>query len=126
MHRFADRAGNLILNEKADTTIVDETAVNVAGRQVWLWLAIEPEHRAVLAVMLTEARNALITYSLFMDLSHRGIRHIITDNVSWYRLAAGWTRLRHSVVRGGMRSYVERFIEAVKDRLMRRLLFHIS
>ncbi len=63
VHRSADRAGNLILNEKADTTIVDETAVNVAGRQVWLWLAIEPEHRAVLALMLTEARNTLITYS---------------------------------------------------------------
>jgi len=38
---------------------------------------------------------------------------VITGGVSWYRLAARWTRLRHSVVH----SYVERFIEAVKDRL---------
>ena len=56
-------ADELILSEHTDTAIIDETAVNVAGRQVWLWLAIEPEHRAVLAVMLTEARNTLITYS---------------------------------------------------------------
>ncbi len=63
MHRLASRAENLILSEHTDTAIIDETAVNVAGRQVWLWLAIEPEHRAVLAVMLTEARNTLITYS---------------------------------------------------------------
>ncbi len=92
MHRFAGRADELILNEKADTAIIDETTVNVAGRQVWLWLVIEPEHRAVLAVMLTEARNALIAYSLFMDLRSRGIKHVITDGAPWYRLAAGWTR----------------------------------
>ncbi len=126
MHRFAGRAEKLILSERADTTIIDETAVNVAGRQVWLWLAIEPEHRAVLALMLTETRNALSAYSLFMDLLSRGLRHVITDGAPWYRLAAGWTRLRHSVVRGGLRSYVERFIEAAKDRLMHRLLFPIS
>jgi len=62
-HRLAGRAGNLILNEKADTAIVDETAVNVADRQVWLWIATESRHRTVLASMLTEARNVLIAYS---------------------------------------------------------------
>jgi len=63
VHRFADRAGNLILREKADIAIVDETAVNVGGRQVWLWIAIEPEHRAVLAVTVTETRNVLVAYA---------------------------------------------------------------
>ena len=117
VHRLAGRAEKLVMSERADAAIVDETTVNVAGRQVWLWLAIEPEHRTVLALMLTEARNALVAYSLFMDLRSRGVRHIITDNAPWYRLAASWTRLRHSVVRGGMHSYVERFIETIKDRL---------
>ena len=41
VHRLADRAEELVLNEKADTAIVDETAVNVAGRNIWLWIAIE-------------------------------------------------------------------------------------
>ncbi len=63
VHRLASRAEELVLSERTDTAIIDETAVNVAGRQVWLWLAIEPEHRSVLALMLTEARNTLTAYS---------------------------------------------------------------
>ena len=117
VHRLAGRAEELILDEKADTAIVDETAVNVAGRQIWLWIAIEPEHRAVLALVLIEARNIFAAYSLFTSLRHRGVRHVITDGASWYRIAAGWTGLRHSVVHGGMRNYVERLIEMIKDRL---------
>ena len=110
MHRLAGRAEELVLSEHIDTAIVDEISVSVAGRNVWLWPAVEPEHRTILTVMLTEARNALVAYSLFMDLRRRGVRHVITDSASWYRLAAGWTRLRHSVVYS-LRSYVERFIE---------------
>ena len=107
VHRLAGRARNLILDEKADTAIVDETAVNVAGRHVWLWIAIEPEHRAVLALMLTETRNIFAAHSLFTSLRHRGVRRVITGGVSWYRLAASWTRLRHSIVHS-LYSYVER------------------
>jgi len=45
------------------------------------------------------------------------VRHVITDAAHWYVLAAKWARLGHSVVRGGVRSYVERFMGSVKDRL---------
>ena len=76
--------------------------------------------------MLVEARNIFVAHSLFMDMHRRGVRHVIADGAPWYRLAAGWARLRHSVVRGGLHSYVERFIEAVKDRLMHRLLLPIA
>ena len=117
VHRLADKAQQLIPEERARVAIVDETAVNVGGKQVWLWLAIEPERRAVLAIMLTRTRNAFIAYSLFRDLRRRGVRHVVTDGARWYALAAEWARLRHSVVRGGVRSYVERFAGAVKDRL---------
>ena len=79
VYRLAGRAEELILDEKADTAIVDETAVNVAGRNVWLWIAIEPEHRAVLALMLTETRNIFAAHSLFTSLRHRGVRHVTTD-----------------------------------------------
>ncbi|OYT31349.1 MAG: hypothetical protein B6U94_03325 [Thermofilum sp. ex4484_79] len=116
MHRFEGRAEKLVLSELVGIVMVDETAVNFSSRQLWLWLTIELEHKAVLALMLTEARNVLIAYSLFTCLRRHEVRHIITGNVSWYRIAAGWTRLRHSVVRGGMRSYIERFIETIKDR----------
>ncbi len=102
-----------MLMERARVAVVDETAVNVGGRTAWL--AVEPERRAVLAMMLTRARNALVAYSLLADLRRRGVRHVITDAAPWYALAARWARLHHGVVRGGVRSYVERFARAVKD-----------
>jgi len=117
VHRLAGRAQQLILLERARTAIVDETAVKVGGRRAWLWVAIEPECRAALALMLTWTRNALAAYSLLRDLRERGVRRVITDGAGWYKLAAGWAGVGHSVVRGGVRSYVERFICAVKDRL---------
>ena len=36
VYRLASKAEGLILDEKADTAIVNLTAVNVAGGQVWL------------------------------------------------------------------------------------------
>ena len=117
VHKLAEKAKELLFSERARVAIVDETAVNVGGQVVWLWVAIEPERRAVLALLLTRARNALVAYSLFMDLKRRGVRHVITDGATWYPLAARWAKIGHSVVRGGVRSYVERFIGTIKDRL---------
>ena len=73
---------------KADTTIVDETAVNVAGRNVWLWIAIELGHGTVLALMLTGARNVFVAHSLFTSLRRREVRHMITDGTSRYGLCS--------------------------------------
>lgn len=53
IHRLAEVARRLMLSERARVAMVDETAVNVGGRIAWLRLAIEPERRAVLAMMLT-------------------------------------------------------------------------
>ena len=82
VHRLAGRAEELILDEKADIAMVDETAANVVSRQVRLWIAIEPGHRTVLALMLTETRNIFVAHSLFTSLRHRGVRHVITDGAS--------------------------------------------
>ena len=71
----------------------------------------------MLALGLSETRNILVAYSFLYLLRRRGLKRVITDGAKWYPLAARWARLRHEVVHGGVRSYVERFICAVKDRL---------
>ena len=83
---------------------------------MWLWVAVEPERRTLIALYLSETRNILIAYSFLSMLKKRGVKHVITDGAKWYPIAARWARLKHSIV-CGVRSYVERFICMVKDRL---------
>ena len=47
----------------------------------------------------------------------RGVRRVVTDGARWYSLAASWARLQHIDVWRDVRSYVERFVYSVKDRL---------
>jgi len=117
VHKLAAKAEEIINSERAETAVVDETVVNVGGRQVWLWVAVEPERRVLLALSLSETRNILMAYSFLCELKRRGVKQVITDGAKWYFAAARWAGLGHRVVSGGVRSYVERFICTVKDRL---------
>jgi len=79
---------------------------------------LEPKNRAIVSIHISRDRSGLTAYSFLINLRRRhGARLIITDGGLWYALAARWARLRHTVVVGGDRSYIERFIESLKDRL---------
>ena len=79
---------------------------------------MEPENRAVVSIHISMDRSGFTAYSFLLNLRRRhGVRLIITDGGPWYVLAARWARLSHTVIVGGDRSYVERFIESLKDRL---------
>ena len=118
IHRIAVYASEMLMQMKAETVVVDETAINIGGKRYWLWIALEPKNRAIVSIHISRDRSGLTAYSFLINLRRRhGARLIITDGGLWYALAARWARLRHAIVAGGDRSYVERFIESLKDRL---------
>ena len=118
IHRFASYAYEWLRSMHARKVVVDETAINIGGRRYWLWSALEPENRAVVSIHISMDRSGFTAYSFLLNLRRRhGVRLIITDGGPWYVLAARWARLSHTVIVGGDRSYVERFIESLKDRL---------
>jgi putative transposase len=45
---------------KIEEYIVDETLIKVGSELVWLWVAIEPENRQILALSISNERNMLI------------------------------------------------------------------
>jgi len=63
VHRFGELAREYVSRERARVVIVDETMVNVGGRRVWLWVAIEPKRRILIALHLSKTRNILVAYS---------------------------------------------------------------
>lgn len=52
LHRFSNLVEALHTGP-ARVAVVDETAVRVAGEQAWLWIAMDPKSRRLLAVRLT-------------------------------------------------------------------------
>ena len=97
--------------------VVDETVVKFAGQHIYLWVALDPDSRALIWLDMSLGRSYGEAYEFLRELRKRGVRTIITDKGAWYRRAAALAGLQHVVMSGGERSYVERVIETIKDRL---------
>jgi transposase-like protein len=118
VQRFGASSKGYFETGNAKVAVIDETKIKIGGQWYWLWIAIEPYRRKVLAMALTQTRNGLIARSLLKDLRRRyGRVSIITDGGGWYPWAARTLEMEHEVMSGGIRSYVERLIETVKDRI---------
>ncbi|MGC9203328.1 MAG: hypothetical protein ACP5HX_11760, partial [Thermoproteota archaeon] len=46
------------VNCRVSIFLVDETAVNVAGKQAWVWVAYEPYEKKILGFWLSRTRNS--------------------------------------------------------------------
>ena len=47
-------------SKKIAEFIVDETLIKVGSEYIWLWIAIEPENREILAVSVSKERNMFV------------------------------------------------------------------
>jgi transposase-like protein len=99
--------------------IVDESKIRVGGEWVWLWAALEPTRRVILEVHISPVRNGLVARSFMAKLMEKHGRHVVflTDGGKWYPWAARSLGARWRWVKGGIRSYVERFFRTIKDRM---------
>lgn len=86
---------------------------------MYLWVAPDPGIRAVYRLALTEVRNILVAWSFCRALRRKYGTYpslMITDADIWYRWSLQRLDIRHEVLSGDVRSYVERSNETLKDR----------
>lgn len=126
VHRWVGRMGGLVRGALArvngplpEVLVADETEVHVGGRTLYLWVALDPATRAIYHLALTDVRNILVAKSFLLGIRSRygslpGT--LITDGGVWYPGACRQLRIHHEWVVGGVRSYVERWNETLKDR----------
>jgi len=116
--------GRTILNSifhlagPARVIVVDETEVQFGGRQIYVWAAIEPESRKIVMLWATYSRSGL-TALLFFKRLIRVVGKpdvVITDGGPWYTFALQRLGIRHEIMSGKERNYVERWFETLKDR----------
>ena len=117
LHRFGSLLEAFHVG-RAKMAVVDERPVNVKGVEAWIWMALEPKSRRLLALELSWTRNSLTAYLFLKHLRDaHGVRVIIADGAQWYVQPCIDLGLRLQVQRGGFHSLVERLSKEVKRRL---------
>jgi putative transposase len=103
--------------KKIDEYIIDETLIRVGSELVWLWVAIEPENREILAVNISKERNMLIAERFISDMVKvYGEHPVSTDGGTWYPQACQFLKLDHHIHSSLEKSLIERTIQYIKDR----------
>lgn len=97
--------------------VVDETLVQIEGKDYWLWIAYEPALNSCLTMHLSRERTLFVCYQFFKKLRGRyGRKPIFTDGAPWYNEVCRWLRLQHRVYGTELKNLMERFIQNIKDR----------
>jgi putative transposase len=103
--------------KKVSEYIVDETMLKVGSEYIWLWIAIEPENKQILALYVSKERNMFVAERFLSDIVHNyGIHSVSTDGGTWYPMACRFLKLRHHIHSPLEKSLIERTMQYVKDR----------
>ncbi|MGC8613109.1 MAG: CBS domain-containing protein, partial [Conexivisphaera sp.] len=93
--------------------------VNLGGTPVWIWVAFEPNLRAMLGFHASWRGNSIDAY-LFIRRPvrryGRGRVTIYTDGAGWYADACRWANVEHVVYDRPLRNPMERINRYLKDR----------
>lgn len=119
LQKYADCADRLFRMDRRSVRVifVDETLLQIDGKDHWLWIAYEPDLNKCLMMHLSCERTILVCYQFFMQLKRRfGRKPIFTDGALWYNTACKWLRLKHYVYGTELKNIMERFIQYLKDR----------
>jgi len=111
---FVDRS----LRGKVRLLLIDDTRVEVGGREQVLFVAFEPRLRRIVYMRLFEAANILtaLTFMKKIKAIYRSRMKVLTDGAQCYRTACKFLNLDHDVYDLRLRNVMERIIQYVKDR----------
>ena len=97
--------------------IVDETLIKIGSEYIWIWVAIEPENRQILALTISKERNMFVAERFLSGLIRIHGKHAIsTDGGTWYPQACRFLGLEHHIHSSFEESIIERTMQYIKDR----------
>ena len=102
---------------KISEFIVDETLFKVGSEIIWLWVAIEPKNKGILALSISKERNMLVAERFLSGLvKEHGNHPVSTDGGTWYPQACRFLNLDHHIHSHLEKSLIERAMQYFKDR----------
>jgi putative transposase len=97
--------------------IIDETLIKVGSEYIWLWVAIEPKDKEILALSISKERNMFVAERFMSGLvTVHGNHPVSTDGGTWYPQACKFLKLQHHIHSPFEKSLVERTMQYIKDR----------
>jgi putative transposase len=102
---------------KIQEFVIDETLVRVGSQYAWLWVAVEPKNKQILALTISMERNMLVAERFIAGLVKAHGKHpVSTDGGTWYPQACLFLRLKHHLHSPHEKSLIERTMQYIKDR----------
>lgn len=102
------------------TILMDETVVRQRGEDFVLFAALTPETREVVHLSVYASKSYLTTRLFFAEIEQLyGTlpKTVITDGAREYGATFRRLRIRHVVIRHGIRNRIERWIQELKRRI---------
>ncbi len=97
--------------------VVDERLIKVGSEYIWLWAAIEPKNKEILALNISRERTMLIAERFIEGLVRIHGKHpVSTDGGTWYPQACRFLNLKHHIHSSHEKSLIERTMQYIKDR----------
>ena len=111
-------SSHIYKRKRVTAFIIDETIIQIGGKHFWLWICIEPVHRSVLGIHISEERNMFVAENYFIQslLSKYGRHTVYTDGGTWYPQACNFLHLKHRLHSPLEKSLIERVMQYFKDR----------
>jgi putative transposase len=117
IQKYKPQKASSIKRKRILEFIVDETLLKVGPELIWLWVAIEPENRQILALNISKERNMFVADRFISGLvTTYGKHNISTDGGTWYPQACQFLQLNHHIHFSLEKSLIERTMQYIKDR----------
>ena len=75
IQRFAEYP--IYKRKRISAFIIDETVIQIGSQHFWLWFCIEPIHRSVLGIYISEERNMLVAEKFIRYLLYQNMEDIL-------------------------------------------------
>lgn len=118
IQQFGKLFTNKIADDLPDVIVADETLLQIKDMEIWFWFALDPVTRKILHFKITWNRTNWACKRFLEELEQKYGKKpklVLTDGGPWYYILPRMG-IPHNVISGGVRSYIERFNETLKDR----------
>ena len=106
-----------IKRKRISEYVIDETQLKVGSENIWLWVAIEPKNKRILALSIFKERNMFVAERFMSRLiKAHGNHPVSTDGGTWYPQACKFLNLHHHLHSSYEKSIIERTMQYIKDR----------